>query len=324
MPKLDFVLTWDWEYDSWFVNRFAAACQVAAVDSLFVGPTNLKQVLQRINNQEIRFRVLLDRASDTEEAFDPLIDQIVLSGTTNLNKMSHAVKAMDKATMHLEFLSGGIDVPHTVIISDKDNLSEFRTLEIEKLGIPFIVKPATGGGGLGVCAVIRLEQIAAAREEFADEKYLVQEKIVPTLLGNKRAYFRVYYVCGQVIPCWWDNETRIFGQILDAEEEEKFALGKLRTITAKIAGICKLDFFSTEICQMPNGRFVVVDYVNDPCDMRPRSSCPDGVPEEIIDLVIKHIIDYIKEVAWRELAPLQKELLRCQREFELQLLRQHR
>ncbi len=324
MPKLDFVLTWDWEYDNWFVDRFAAACQKETVSILRVGPANLDEVLQKISNQELSFRVLLDRASDTDEAFDPLIDQILLSGTTNLNKMSHAVKAMDKATMHLEFLSGGIDVPYTIIISDKDDLPVLRTLGIEKLGSPFIVKPATGGGGLGVCTVSSLEDIAAAREEFDDEKYLVQERIVPCQLADQRAYYRVYYVCGQIIPCWWDNETRVFGPILSAADEAMFGLGKLREITKKIAGICNLDFFSTEICKMANNRFVVVDYVNDPCDMRPRSSCPDGVPEEIIDLVIKHIIDYIKTVPWRELSPLEKELLHRQREFELKLLRQHR
>jgi len=41
------------------------------------------------------------------------------------------------------------------------------------------------------------------------------------------------------------------------------------------------DFFSTEIALAKDGRYVVVDYVNDPCDMRPQSKHFDGVPDTI-------------------------------------------
>jgi hypothetical protein len=43
------------------------------------------------------------------------------------------------------------------------------------------------------------------------------------------------------------------------------------------------------------GRYFVVDYVNDPCDMRPQSKNFDGVPDTIIGLVVAGITNYLKK-----------------------------
>ena len=324
MPKYDFILTWDWEYDAAFIEKFALACQQERLTALFVDLDNIDAIIPQVVSKELQFNVLLDRASDTDEDFDPLIDHIVLSGTNVFNKMSHALHSMDKATMHLEFLSGGIDVPFTVIISDKDDIPQLEKMGIDKLGSPFIIKPATGGGGQGVLTIASIAGIPAAREEFDDEKYLVQEKIIPAEADGQRIYFRIYYVCGHVIPCWWHNETHVFGHVLTQEEETKYELAKIKDIVRSIAEISKLDFFSTELCKTARGRLVVVDYVNDPVDMRPRSTCFDGVPDEVIDQIITHLISQIKKAQWRELTSLERELLLRQREFELRLLRYHR
>ena len=57
-------------------------------------------------------------------------------------------------------------------------------------------------------------------------------------------------------------------------------------ITKKIAKITELDFFSTEIVLTEDGKFIVIDYVNDQCDMRFKSKHVDGVPDKVVEQII--------------------------------------
>lgn len=324
MSEKDFILNWDWEYDADFIKKFDGICQDEGVSAVFVSPANLAEVLQQVENGKLRFKVLLDRASDTDEKFDSLIDRIILSGTKTLNEARHAIKAMDKATMHLEFLVKGIDIPHTIIFSLSHDLDRLEEKELDRIGRPFIMKPAHGGGGEGVVEASTIDDIRGIKEEYEEEKYLLQEKVFPVVLDGRRAYFRVYYVCGYMVPCWWDDQTHVFGNVITREEEKKYNLKKLNDIAKNIAEISKLDFFSTEVCITKKQRFVVVDYVNDPCDMRLKSTCPDGVPDEVVERIIKYIIRYIKRAKVEELTPLRKQFIMRRRNFELKLLRRYR
>jgi len=70
-----------------------------------------------------------------------------------LNDPSKIMHASDKASMHLEFITAGIQVPYTIIISPYNSQREVKLSlsELAQLGRPFIIKPAnTTGGGIGV------------------------------------------------------------------------------------------------------------------------------------------------------------------------------
>lgn len=321
---IDLLVAWDWEFDAEFIRYFEEEAVEHGLKCFFVNPSNLGEALDRIRNEKLRFKVLLDRASDTSEIFDPLIDKLILAGTKAFNEASNAIRAMDKATMHLELLTKGIDVPYTIILSTSDDVNNIKESELKRLGRPFIIKPSRGGGGYGVVVGAEtLGDIMAARQEYRDDKYLLQEKVVPVIINNNRAYFRVFYVCGKTIPCWWDNETHIF-TALEKKEEDKYHLGKLRDTTKAIAEVSRLDFFSTEICITDSGRYVVVDYVNDPCDMRPKSIYIDGVPDNIIKEIINELIHFVKKAEPVHVTPAKKDILLRRRDFELALLRRHR
>jgi hypothetical protein len=75
--------------------------------------------------------------------------------------------------------------------------------------------------------------------------------------------------------------------------EEEMAFSDLKRITDKIQEIIGLEFFSTEIVQTEDGKFVVVDYVNDQCDMRFQSDTPDGVPDSVVEEIAKAIVEAI-------------------------------
>jgi hypothetical protein len=230
----------------------------------------------------------LDRAAPDEEPFKELSAAVAASGTRCLNHPDAVRRAADKATMHLEFLSHGIAVPYTIIISpySRERQVELSLEQLARLGRPFIIKPAnTTGGGTGVITGAEtLKDVVDSRQHHRDDKYLLQEKVVPAGLAGRRAWVRVFFVCGEVFACWWDDNTHVYCEVTD-EESVSFSLSPLVTITRSIGAVCGLDFFSTEIAMTPEGSFLTVDYVNEICDMRLQSRHHDGVPDRLASAI---------------------------------------
>ena len=117
---------------------------------------------------------------------------------------------------------------------------------------------------------------------------MIQEKVYPQILDGKRAWFRCYWAFGKSICVWWDDETHLYNNLTE-DEIQKFGLKRLFNITKTIYKLTDLDFFSTEIVFTTNNKFVVVDYVNDQCDMRLQSLHTDGVPDEIVFKIINNL-----------------------------------
>ena len=131
----------------------------------------------------------------------------------------------------------------------------------------------------------------------SNDKYILQQKIYPSIIGGKRAWFRSFWAFGKPIPVWWNDLTHVYDE-LSPDEIKNFRLNRLLLITKKIALLTGLDFFSTEIVITENKKFIVIDYVNDQCDMRIKSKhadgVPDGVVQRIIDIMVKTILQYKK------------------------------
>jgi hypothetical protein len=197
--------------------------------------------------------------------------------------------------MHLECLSRGIHVPYTIIISPYSHKKEVELSlsELALLGRPFIIKPAnTTGGGVGVVlGAESLKDVIETRQHHKNDKYLLQEKVIPGELAHRQAWFRVFYAFGLVFPCWWNDQTHIYEE-LTPNDEEAFGLQPLRSIAVTIQLICGLDFFSTEIAITSTKQFVVVDYVNEMCDMRLQSSHHDGVPDQVVSSIAEALVQF--------------------------------
>lgn len=172
--------------------------------------------------------------------------------------------------------------PYTIILPPYDEQPILPKIDLDSLGPSFSIKPAYGGGGDGVVIkATSLSQVLVTRKEYPAQEYLLQSHIVPVQLGSRPAWFRVMYCVGQIYPCWWDMHTHVYTSITLTEEKD-YSLTPLRDIAASIACICGLDLFSTEITLASGGHFVVVDYVNEPIDLRLQSKTFDGVPDNIV------------------------------------------
>lgn len=299
LKEYELGIAWTWEYDREFVSLIESEARAAGIATTLIDRSNVERSLADLRSGQMRLDVLLDRASDEDEAFHPLHRYLAdhSSDTYVVNPLDLQMRAADKATMHLEFMSHGINVPYTIIISPYADNREpgFSVTELQRLGRPFIIKPAnTTGGGIGVVlGAETLKDVLVARQRHKQDKYLLQETIRPTVLNGRRAWFRVIVAFGSVFPCWWDEQTHEYGEI-SPEEETALGLSPLRALALRIGQVCGLEFFSTEIALTSDGRLVVVDYVNEICDMRPRSGHRDGVPDRVVRSVAQALVDFVR------------------------------
>jgi hypothetical protein len=289
MEKFDLGIAYLWEYDKDFADLIERELQSKGLSTFIVGGHNVHEVTAKIVHKELSFNFFLDRASDVDDDFAPLAATLTRRKTIILNPYKRVQHAIDKATMHLEFITAGIHVPYSFIMPPLSETSDvyLSISDLANLGRPFIIKPCnTTGGGIGVVTGAEtLEEVMAERPNNFHDKYILQQKIYPAILDGKRAWFRCYWAFGKPIPTWWDDETHIY-QILTKQQMEYLKLKRLYSITKTIASLTGLDFFSTEIVFSPDGQFYAIDYVNDQCDMRFQSGHYDGVPDVIVHEIV--------------------------------------
>ena len=303
--RFDLGIAWEWEHDHAFISAMELACQRRRVSYRIVDPANLADVENSASAGEISFGVFFDRASDTRKEFSPLVNRLIQQHVPFVNNPRDAEIAGNKAAMHLELITHGINVPYTIILPlfDESGPTE-NILKLENVGIPFIIKPAHGGGGDGVLLGAKsLVEVMAAWKDYAHDQLLIQENIVPRSLDGRQAYFRVYYAGGGVISCWWDPKHHVSERLLP-EDSARYGLQEIDRIARKIHEISRLNFFSTEIALTEAMKFISVDYVNEPCDMRLKSNAWDGVPDEVVELVCDSLVEFAGREIGRGEAPI--------------------
>jgi len=289
----DLCLPWYWEFDIDFVHFVEQACHSQGLTCWQVTPDNLLEAITALYKGEITFRVLLDRAQG-DERFNPIVRWANEHHARLINSREVSLWSEDKATMHLELITAGIHTPYTILLAPFHEQPIIPEPDLNPLGNQFVIKPSNEGGGEGVIlGASSLDQILRARMEFPEQKYLIQSTITPRTISGRPAWFRVFYAVGQTYPCWWHPLTHV-SSIVTPTEEHKYELAPLHEITKRIASICKLDWFTTEIA-LTLEEFVVVDYVNDQIDTRIQSKAVDGAPDEIMQNIASQLVTIAKE-----------------------------
>jgi hypothetical protein len=307
----DLAIAWCWKYDADFIFQIDKECGKRGLFSYLIHPHNLFETMHKLNSGEMGYKVFFDRASDQEEEFEELVDLMKTCRVRMVNDVDRALWSSDKATMHLEFLTGGINVPYTIILPPYEENPDLDSIPLEKVGRPFVLKPACGGCGDGVVLDAQsIHDIQIARREYKEDKYLVQEKIIPVRIGKRRAWFRVFYVCGKVLPCWWDDQTKI-AEVLDPSQVDEKIYFEIERIIRKIATISKLDIFSTEIAFTSSEKLLVIDHVNDQVDLRKKSSHFDGIPDEVVDRIVISLVNWVQRYVSR--TSIRTEFARCKK-----------
>jgi hypothetical protein len=289
----DLCLPWYWEFDIDFANFVEQACQEQGLTLWQITPDNLLESINALYQGERIFNTLLDR-SQGEDRFLPIGRWAKEHNKKRINPTELSKWSEDKATMHLELITAGINTPHTILLSPFLEQPVLQPLDLTPLGNQFVIKPSNEGGGEGVIlGAFSLEQVLRARMQFPEQKYLLQSTVTPRTIQGRPAWFRVFYAVGKTYPCWWHPLTHVYAEVTSSEEH-RYELSPLHDITRRIASICKLDWFTTEIA-LTLDDFVVVDYVNDEIDTRIQSKAVDGAPDGIMQSIASQLATIAKE-----------------------------
>jgi len=288
----DLCLPWYWEYDDIFAGLVERACIENGISLWQIKPRSLLESITALYQGVTTFKTLLHRGQG-DPTFDPIPRWAREFGAKRINPEEVSAWSEDKATMHLELIHAGLHTPYTILLAPFIEQPVVSPIDLSPLGENFVIKPSNGGGGEGVImGATSVDEILKARLQFPSMKYLAQAHVTPRIINNRPAWFRVFYANGETYPCWWDTDTHVY-ESLTVLDESQNGLGRLREITNRIASICKLDWFSTEIAQADE--FLVVDYVNDQIDTRVKSQALDGVPDEIMESIAAQLVKIAKE-----------------------------
>ncbi|MBU1147807.1 MAG: hypothetical protein KKD11_05580 [Candidatus Omnitrophica bacterium] len=304
MKNYDFALSWNSGAKEPFVKWIRRECNLRDLKFLLINSLNVSGIIEDLEKGRMKIKFLLDNEANYDDKNDQFarlcyavkdIDGWVVCDPDD------ARQASNKAISHYDLVKTRIPVPYTIVVRnwEPDDFSLTKE-EIKKLGTPFIIKPASGFGQKGVVknADGSITEIAQARHFNRGDDFLLQEKIEPMVFGDKQGWFRVYFLFGEIIPCWWNTESGEYWHVT-LREMYNYRLLQLARITSEIARVTNMVFFTTEIAITGKGkdrRFVVIDYVNDQPELCVRSE--KGRFGPVVE-VVEHIAERIVEMAWR-------------------------
>jgi hypothetical protein len=296
-PRIyDLVMTHLLDTDDFFIHRIQQHCAERGLNFFLVEPIWVESFLQKFASGEIWARVILNMHSEhhlPEDIFSTLIRVADQRGSKVIDPPVIAMNAFDKAKVHPRLEAAGLKVPYTVLVR-REEVGAFTLTEEQSksLGAPFVIKPNLGYGRKGLVLDGGSERdIARSQDAWPSPVCLLQEKIVPRMIHDAPAYFRVYYVFGTIWSCWWNCFTDHY-RMLGIGEMHELGLERLQEIVFQVARLTGMNFFSTEIAQSTAGELVLIDYVNDQCHLLSQSANPKlGVPDELVGAIARRLVE---------------------------------
>jgi hypothetical protein len=290
MKQYDIAINWNSLDDCYFANIIKRLCKEKKLSFLWIHDGNSKETLRGLYNQNVHIKILIDTDAtynDPEDIYSRICYAVKDSDGVVINDPDDTQAAINKAIMCHKVVSLGILTPYTLVIRKWQTKKVLLTKKQKfRLKVPFIIKPAQGYGQRGIIrqATGTPYCIAKARSFDPDDDFLLQKRVKPVFFDNKKCWFRVFRIFDKILPCWWDDATNRYEHI-SGYEFEKYRFNPLFDITVKIARATGMVWFSTEIAIVKNDKgkldYMIIDYVNDQCDMTPVSQTPSGIPNNV-------------------------------------------
>ena len=285
MKHYDIGIGWTHPADQIFVKLLKKHLRNQKRSFLELTFENLEEDFLRIQKSELSFDAFICQSLEDHPAY-PIISYILKQRGTKIFPDPDSVIAFgSKAKLHALFEKEQLPLPPTAILSQKNPPEKEYGAFIQALGIPFVLKPAHGGGGDYVSLTGRTAtDIKEAVRDNAPDHTLMQKLLAPATLGNRIAWFRPIFVQGLIIPLWWDPRNHFYKEFGNTKQEKEIAT-KLIFFVERIAKLTKLHLFSIEVMVDTKGKYTIIDYLNHPIDLNTQDRTPDALPAGIVEAV---------------------------------------
>lgn len=282
--------------DDYFIHCIQKHCAEAGLNFFLIEPLWVERFYDCLDRGLVWPRVVLNMHSEhhePKEIFHQLVRLAAQKHCRVIDPPDRALAAFDKAGLHPRLIAAGIHVPFTIIVPGHEVTSfQLEERHLSELETPFVIKPSLGYGRKGVILeATQASDLAKSAEAWPDRNYLLQRRIQPADFQGRLGYFRVFHAFGSIWSCWWNCYTDHYRPVEPSEVTE-LGLQPLTDITRQMAAVTGMDFFSTEIALTAEGRFVVIDYINDQCHMLSQGADPEkGVPNELVAAVARRLVE---------------------------------
>ena len=265
-----------------------------------VSAKNIDKVIRQVRSGWLQPYVYLDLCSSVDPRFFDLSKVAVEKGIYVLDDPRGLEDWTFKAPSHPKLEAAGLPVPPTVIFPKGSPDRDLTPEERAKASDSVVIKPSIGWANRGVVVGVEptRENIAKARDFDRNDDWLVQKKMTWTRYGDRAAYVRSYNILGHRTLMWWSRDSgKDRYEPLSWQDLQKYDLLPVLEITDKIAALTGIEFFSSEIAitdQRGPGRFVLIDYINDQCDMDPEiRPTTTPVPEPWCRWVCQRVAEFV-------------------------------
>ena len=294
---VDFVFALDYcSPNSRLMRIFHEAMSAYGLSCQLVNSSNVERMLEEVEAGRFRPNVYLDLSSRPDDVFEKLLYAAARAGAHTMRNPEHT-KWVLKSQSHPKLLAAGLPLPPTVILKSGEPDRELTAEERAAIGDRTVIKPSFGEAAKGCLIGIEptLANIKQARDYERNFDWLIQKMITWTKLGDRPAYLRAFNVCGHRTLMWWAMERKEKPyDLLTWDDLRKYDLMGAVEIIDRVAEVTGMDFFSTEIAitkeSGPN-RFVMIDYVNDQCDMDPTDN-PYSPPEPFCRFICQRLAEF--------------------------------
>ena len=257
----DIVLSSPFPNYHFFAHKMRELCGQMNLSFFLVNDIWVNEFQRKLKSQEIGVRVLLDLTANQTIENDPyllLAREVKRQHGYVIDDPDVTANSAHKGRFHQMLVDSRIPVPETVIVN-RDELDGFKiSQEIkDRVGVPFVVKPAWGDSGVGVVVDAESEDALhwSAEQTPNSDAFLIQKQLQPQTMGSHLSWFRMFHICREVIPCWWNPANHDY-QLVTPAEIRTHKLAPLRRIMRDIARVSRMKKFTSEISPAPGRQFL--------------------------------------------------------------------
>ncbi|RPH95785.1 MAG: hypothetical protein EHM72_14820, partial [Calditrichaeota bacterium] len=96
----DMGIAWNWEYDADFIKLIENSLPAHGLSLLQITPDNVDALVDELYRQKIHLNVFLDRASEDDPRFIPIVRWACTHCSYFINRHEWAIHSCDKTAMH--------------------------------------------------------------------------------------------------------------------------------------------------------------------------------------------------------------------------------
>ena len=294
MKIFDVGIGWCNPVDGRFVKELKSRLKKKKLSFREITLVNIKEDFDLIDKGLLNFRFFINRSADDYSAYLLLAEKLKARGTKIINDPYSTVHYSSKAFLYKLYKKEKLPLPKVFILNSSKKSKKVIDKIPKILGAPFVLKPAYGGGGDGVVLNAKNSKdiLNFIKDNNTDEG-LAQEYIIPSIINGRVAWFRPIFVCGEVIPMWWNYGNHFYQEFGNSKKENQISK-ILEKYMKKIHRLVGFDLFSAEFAINEKGKYFIIDYANEPIDLNTNKTAPDGLPSATLEKIVTQIVKSIK------------------------------